>query len=48
MLVTGEDDIKIANSLSTQALVFNGISTNAQANALVAGPMRWEHYSSAT
>jgi hypothetical protein len=35
LLVTQESDIKIANSLSTQALVFNGISTNARANLLV-------------
>jgi hypothetical protein len=34
MLVTRESDIKIANSLSMEALVFNGISTNARANRL--------------
>jgi hypothetical protein len=35
MLVSQKSDIKIANSLSTAALIFNGISTNAEANKLV-------------
>ncbi|MDY7228353.1 hypothetical protein [Hyalangium rubrum] len=35
MRASQESDIKIANSLSTAALVFNGISTNAQANLLM-------------
>lgn len=35
-LATREDEVRIANSLTTQALVLNAISTNPQANALVA------------
>lgn len=35
-LATQADEVRIANSLTTQALLFNAISTNAQANALVA------------
>ena len=47
-LVTRENDIKIANSLSTDALVFNGISTNAQANNLVRTNALWTLFNSTT